>query len=114
VALMAMLALSVGIIISAMTIRFRDLNLLVGFGVQLMMYASSVIFPPSLFEKAAWSRVILGLNPMTPVINATRAMLFGGPLDLHGLAYSAVFSIVVLVLGVMFFQRSERSFADVV
>lgn len=112
--LMTVLSLSVGIIISAMTIKFRDLNFLVGFGVQLLMYASPVIFSPTLLNKNPKLRAVVDLNPMTGVIEAMRAMLFGGGVQVHALLYSIVFALVMLLFGLVLFQRMERSFADVI
>ncbi len=112
VLMIGLLGLGVGIIVAAATIRFRDLNFLIGFGVQLLMYVSPVIFPPSMLQGKLGT--VVGLNPMTPLINAFRAVVFGGPLDLSSLTYSLVVILAALFFGIIYYQRSERSFADVV
>ena len=112
--IMSLLGLGAGILVSAVTTKYRDLGFLVAFGVQLLMFASPVIIPMELVADKPVFRMILELNPMTPVINATRAMFFGGPLDWAGLGYSSAAAAVLILLGLAFFQRVERSFADVV
>lgn len=114
VVLMALLGLGMGIIVSAMTTKYRDLSFLVGFGVQLLMYASPVIFPLSMFEQHPKLLFALQVNPMTPIIENTRALFFGSSLDWRGLAYSGGFAIVLMILGLLLFHRVERSFADIV
>jgi lipopolysaccharide transport system permease protein len=113
VIMIGMLALSLGIMVAAATIRFRDLNFLIGFGVQLLMYVSPVIFPPSMLEGSALGRIV-GLNPMSPLITAFRASAFGGVVDPFSLIYPAAFIALALFAGVVMYQKSERSFADVV
>ncbi|MFI5205108.1 MAG: ABC transporter permease [Flavobacteriales bacterium] len=111
--IMALLGLSLGIMISALTIRYRDLKFLVGFGVQLLMYASPVIFPLSSVKgKMEW---VLLANPMTPVIESFRHVLFGtGELRLDYIMYSVIFTLITLVLGLFLFSRVEKKFADTV
>ena len=113
--LMSLLGLGAGIIVSALTTRYRDLGFLVSFGVQLLMFVSPVIFPLSLVAtKAPKLLPWLKLNPMTPVIESIRTMFFGGAVDWPGLGYTALFSLVLFAIGLAVFQRVERSFADVV
>lgn len=114
VLIMCLLGLGTGILVSAMTTKYRDLGFLVGFGVQLLMYASPVIFPLSRLQQYPWLLRIFELNPMTPVIEATRAIFFGGALPWGGLAYAIGAGLVISALGVLFFHRVERSFADIV
>lgn len=112
--IMSFLGLGAGILVSAMTTKYRDLGFLVAFVVQLLMFASPVIFPMEVVAKNPTLLGILQLNPMTPVINAVRTMFFGGALDWAGLAYASGASLILIMLGLAFFQRVERSFADVV
>ena len=112
--IMSLLGLGAGILVSAMTTKYRDLGFLVGFGVQLLMFASPVIIPMQLVADKPTLAMILDLNPMTPVIHAVRAMFFGGPMDWTGLGYASAAATVLIMLGLAFFQRVERSFADVV
>jgi len=114
VALMALLGLGSGILVSSMTTKYRDLGFLVGFGVQMLMYASPVIMPLERLSRIPWLLTLFKLNPMTPVIEATRAAFFGYPIDWLGLLYAASFTTVVLLLGLLVFNRVERSFADIV
>lgn len=111
---MSLLGLGAGILISAMTTKYRDLGFLVAFGVQLLMFASPVIFPMEIVAKNATMLAVLQLNPMTGVIVAFRTLLFGGVLDWGGLGYSAAFAVGLVLVGLALFQRVERSFADVV
>lgn len=111
--LMAGMSLGLGIIFSSMTTKYRDLTFLLGFGVRLAMYGTPVIFPlSSVDEEYRW---ILLANPMTPVIEAFRAGFLGqGMFDPGLLAYSAGFTAAVLLLGIVIFNRVEKSFMDTV
>lgn len=111
VLMMAAFGLGAGIIIAATTVKYRDLQVLVTFGVQLAMYVTPVIFPVSAFQGAA--RWVLLLNPMAPIIEAFRYALFGrGVLRAEYLATSGVTIGLLLVAGVVLFSRVERTFID--
>lgn len=114
VVIMGLLGLGAGVLISALTTKYRDLSFLVGFGVQLLMYASPVIFPLSRLEQFPLLLKLFNLNPMTSVIESTRAVFFGQPVPWEGLGYTSVFTIVLLLLGTAVFNKVERSFADIV
>lgn len=115
VVVMSMLGLGSGIFVSALTTKYRDLGFLVTYGVQLLMFVSPVIFPLSLVaERAPVLVPVIKANPLTGVIEAMRTALFGGALDVAALGYSAMFSFVILLIGLAVFQRVERSFADVI
>ncbi len=111
--LMALLGLSSGLIISAMTTKYRDLSFLVTFGVQLMMYATPVIYPLSAVpERYKW---IVAINPMTGIFEAMRYGLLGrGTFNVTILSYSAVITIVLLITGVLVFNKVEKNFVDTV
>jgi len=111
--LMAGLSLGFGIIVSSLTTRYRDLQFLVTFGVQLWMYATPVIYPLSQVpEKYRW---IILANPMTPIVESFRyAYLGAGIVNVMHLLYSFCFMIVVLLIGVLIFNRVERTFMDTV
>jgi len=113
VLLMAGLGLGFGIIVSSLTTKYRDLNYLVGFGVSLWMYASPVIYPVSTIpEKWRW---IADVNPITPIIETFRAGFLGaGDASWLRLGYSFVFMLVVLFIGVVVFNRVEKTFIDTV
>lgn len=111
--LMAGLGLGFGIIISSLTTKYRDLRFLVTFGVQLLMYATPVIYPLS--ELPEKYRVYIEANPMTPVIETFRyAYLGAGSYDLMHLGYSFLFMVVVLFIALLIFNKVEKSFMDTV
>lgn len=111
--MMAGLALGFGVIISSLTTKYRDLQVLVGFGVQLWMYATPVIYPLSTMpDKYRW---IIVANPLTAVVETFRYGFFGtGVFSWAYLAYSAGFTVVLLLLGMAVFNRVERTFMDTV
>ena len=113
VLIMATMGLGMGMIISSLTTKYRDLRFLLTFAVQLLMYATPVIYPASsLPEKYRW---IIAANPMTPIIESFRYGFLGaGQLSMGSLAYSASFTLVVLVVGTVIFNRVEKTFMDTV
>ncbi|MEO5967418.1 MAG: ABC transporter permease [Ferruginibacter sp.] len=114
VLMMAALGLGVGIIISSLTTKYRDLTVLITFGVQLLMYATPVAYPMSFLEGSKLGAIIK-LNPLSPIIEAFRYSLLGrGELQFSGLMYSAIFTIVVLFFGILIFNKVEKSFMDTV
>jgi len=110
---MAALGLGFGLLVSSLTTRYRDLTHLVGFGVQLWMYASPVVYPSSsLPDKWRW---MLVLNPMSPVIEAFRfAFLGAGSIDLHSWLISLAITSGVLLVGILSFCKVEKSVMDTV
>ena len=111
--LMAGLGLGFGIIVSSLTTKYRDLHQLVGFGMQLWMYATPVIYPTSTIPEE-W-RWVLSANPVTPIVETFRyAFLGAGSPSWSGLAYSFVFMLVVFTIGVLIFNRVESTFMDTV
>lgn len=116
VLLMALLGLGLGMIVSALTTRYRDLAFLVIFGVQLLMYATTVVYPLSAaltkFPKYSW---IIKYNPMTPIIETFRMGFLGSGTFSWGLLwYSISVTLFILFLGVFTFNRVEKSFVDTV
>ena len=113
VIMMAGLGLGLGIIISSLTTKYRDFTVLLGFAVQLLMYATPVAYSMSFLpEKYA---AILRWNPLSSILESFRYAVFGqGILDLGGLVYSACFMIMVLFFGTLIFNKVERSFMDTV
>lgn len=113
---LGMLGLGFGIIVSSMTTKYRDLQLLVSFGVHLWMYATPVAYPASLIARRYPGLLgIYMLNPMTPLIELFRSAYLGSPcyyLNYYWL--SIVVTIVIFVLGVMLFSRVEKTFMDTV
>ncbi len=116
VLLMGCLGLGFGMIISAMTTKYRDLAFLVTFGVQLLMYATTVIYPLSTaltkYPKYAW---IIKYNPMTPIIETFRYGFLGkGSFSWGSLGYCAGVTLVVTLLGIIIFNKVEKKFVDTV
>lgn len=111
--IMAGLGLGFGIIISSLTTRYRDLQYLVTFGVQLLMYAVPVIYPLSAVpDRFRW---LVMANPMTPIIESFRyAFLGAGMVDLGQLLYAFGFMLAILVIGLLIFNQVERTFMDIV
>ena len=114
VVIMAFLGLGFGIIVSSLTTKYRDLSFVVGFGVQLLMYASPVIFPLSMLADNPRILYCIRLNPMTSIIESVRVAFFGGVLDWGGLLYTVLFTLVTLILGLMLFNRVEKTFTDTI
>ena len=116
VILMALLGLGLGMLISAMTTKYRDLAFLVTFGVQLLMYATTVIYPLSTaienYPTYSW---IIEYNPMTPIIETFRYGFLGaGSFTWVGLAYTSGVTLIFLGLGIVIFNKVEKNFVDTV
>ncbi len=114
--MMAGMGLGLGIIISSITTKYRDFNVLIGFGIQLLMYATPIVYPLSyLLEKKKKYAAIIRLNPLTSIVETFRyAMFHKGTLDLFNLGYSFCFMVVVLFIGLVIFNRVEKTFMDTV
>lgn len=109
----ALLSLGVGLILSAITAKYRDLTHILSLLIQLWMYATPVIIPLSKFpEKWRW---VLALNPMTTIVESTRLMLLGnGTVHPDHLIYSIAVTLLLLVIGLLVFGRVEKTFVDTV
>ena len=109
--IMAIMGLGFGLLFSASIAKYKDLRFLIGFGVRLMMYASTVIFPLSIIpEKYKW--IILG-NPMSAIIESFRYVFFGmGVLDFKYLGYSFLIALSIFFLGYIIFNKVEQKFID--
>ena len=110
--LMALLALGVGLLSAATTVKYRDLRHALPFIIQLWMFASPVIYPASLVPPK-WKWLLL-INPVAGIIEGFRAALTGQPFDYLHLSISAAITFVLLVFSVYVFRRFEDTFADVV
>jgi lipopolysaccharide transport system permease protein len=114
VIMMAAIGLGAGIIISSLTTKYRDFTVLIGFAVQLLMYATPVAYPLSYLKDKSFISVIQ-YNPLTPIVEAFRFALFGkGSFDVTHLMYGGAFIIVVLFIGLLIFSKVERTFMDTV
>ena len=111
--MMAALGLGIGIIISALTTRYRDLTVLVGFGVQLLMYASPIIYPLSILPEK-W-RFWAALNPIAPIVELFRYAYLGtGSVSVLHLSLSFLMILIILFVGIAMFNKVERTFMDTV
>lgn len=111
---LGLMGMGLGIIISSMTTKYRDLSVLVGFGIQLWMYITPVVYPLSQ-AGGGFMRKVLMLNPVTAPVEVFRHAILGqGTVDPWYLGFSWVFTIVVVVVGIMIFNKVERTFMDTV
>ena len=111
---LGLMGLGFGIIISSMTTKYRDLSMLVGFGVQLWMYATPIVYPLSTLGASRMMTALM-INPVTMPVEVFRyAMLGKGTIVPQYLALSWVFTIVVIIFGIMIFNRVEKTFMDTV
>ncbi|TAJ08636.1 ABC transporter permease [Marinilabiliaceae bacterium JC017] len=112
--LMATFGLGTGIIFTSLTTKYRDLVFLLSFGVQLLMYASPVIYPVSTIPEGTMRNILL-LNPFTPILEGFKyAFLGAGHFNWMSLGYSALVAAVLLVMGIVIFHKTERNFIDTV
>ena len=113
---MGMLGLGLGMIISSMVTKYRDLTFLISFGVQLLMYLSAVMYPLELVRqkmpKYAW---IVEYNPMTTVIETFRNIVLGtGNVSVLEIIYMLGISTIIFLLGMIIFNKTEKTFIDTI
>lgn len=114
IVMMAGIGLGLGIIISSLTTKYRDFTVLIGFGVQLFMYATPIAYPMSFLAHSKYSWV-LSINPLSSLVEGFRFALFNtGSFQVSSLLYSFIFMVVVLLVGTMIFSKVERTFMDTV
>ena len=112
VLLTTLLALGMGMWLSALNVKYRDVRFALPFMVQLWMFVSPVIYPASFLpEQYRW---LLLFNPLTGIIEGYRSALFGRPFNWLGLAVSAALTFMMLIYSSYTFRRMEKSFADIV
>lgn len=114
--LMGILGLGLGMLISSMVTKYRDLSYLISFGVQLLMYLSAVMYPMALIRQKmpdyAW---LVQYNPLAYIIETTRYILLGvGTVSVWGLVYTVCSTVMVFFVGVLVFNKTEKSFIDTV
>ncbi len=110
---LGLLALGCGIIISSLTTKYRDLAILVGFGVSLWMYATPIVYPIS--ELSGWMKTVVQINPVTAPVELFRLAVLGqGSVNWLYYGISWALTLVVVTLGVMIFNRVEKTFMDTV
>ena len=111
---LGLMGMGLGIIISSLTTKYRDLTVLVGFGVQLWMYITPVVYPMSQVGDH-WYKDLLFINPVTAPVEVFRHALLGqGIIHTGYLLWSVVFTVVVTILGIMIFNKVEKTFMDTV
>lgn len=113
VVVLAMIAMGSGILISSLTSKYRDLSMLVGIGITLLMYATPIMYPSSAIPELY--RPYLHLNPISPLIELFRYIFTGtGIFTYFQLLYSLFFGIIILVIGIFVFHSTEKTFMDTV
>lgn len=111
---LSVMGMGIGIIISSMTTKYRDLSVLIKFGIQLWMYGTPVVYPLSQLDDGILKTLVM-INPVTMPTEVFRTALLGqGTINTLYLGLSIVFTFVVLILGIMMFNKVERTFMDTV
>ena len=114
---MILFSLGLGMIITSLTTKYRDLTFVISFGISLYMYITPIVYPTSLvLEKLPKSmHYLIYLNPLTSIFDFFRyAFLGSGKIDLFGILYSTLFSILVFFAGIFVFNKTEKNFIDVI
>ncbi|WP_348810483.1 ABC transporter permease [Flavobacterium maritimum] len=113
IVLMAIIAMGIGLILSAMTTKYKDLNQLISFGIQLFMYATPVIYPSSSVPaNYAW---VVDFNPLVGLFDYMRYAYLGiGQFSFVSLLYPSLFAILILAVGVVIFNKTQKTFMDTV
>ena len=112
IGLMTLASLGIGCVCASLTVVYRDFRYIVGFAIQIMMYLSPVIYPPSLLPERYL--LILSLNPIFGLIDGCRSAVLGMPWHPASLAISSASSLALFVFGLYYFRRTERRFADII
>ena len=111
--LIGLLGLGFGLIISSITTKYRDMRFLIQFGIQLWMYATPIIYPLNVIEGNL--RTVVLINPVTSIVEAFKFGFFGeGEFNILYLAYSTIFTLIILLFGVVIFNKTEQNFMDTV
>ncbi len=114
-AIMALMGLGLGIIISSLTTKYRDFTVLIGFSIQLLMYATPIVYPLSFIATKSKYASVIKANPLTAVVEAFRFALFNTTsFQISSLLYSIVCTLLFLLIGVLLFNKIEKSFMDTV
>jgi lipopolysaccharide transport system permease protein len=115
--IMILFSLGLGLIITSLTTKYRDLTFVISFGISLYMYVTPIVYPTSLvLEKLPKSlHYLVYLNPLTSIFDFFKyAFLGSGSLDFFGILYSTIFSIIIFFAGVFVFNKAEKNFIDVI
>jgi lipopolysaccharide transport system permease protein len=112
--IMAGIGLGLGIIISSLTTKYRDFTVLISFAMQLAMYATPIAYPLSYLKTKSY-KWLIDINPISSIVEAFRYALFGkGSYSVMGLEYAAGFMVVVMIVGILIFNKVEKTFMDTV
>ncbi len=112
VILTSLLAMGIGMWMSALNVKYRDIRHALPFLIQLGLFVSPIIYPPSIVpEKWRW---LLAFNPLTGIIEGYRSAIFGRSFDWFALGFSVLITIAVLFYAAFMFKKMERSFADII
>ena len=113
VSLIAAQGIGLGMMISAMTTKYRDLALMANYGLSILMYATPVVYPLS--SLTGNLKLVLSLNPMSPILEGMRKSLFGkGTFDAYSFMYVVIITAIVLVTGIVVYNRVEKNFIDTI
>ena len=113
VLMVALQSLGLGMIVAALATKYRDLAMLLGFGLQLLMYATPIVYPLS--SMSGTLKLIIASNPMTAVVESMRYCLLGkGTFEFALLSYSIIVTIIIFLVGIVFYNKAEKSFVDTV
>lgn len=106
------LSTGAGLFLAAFNIKYRDVRYIIPFFIQLMLFVTPVIYPASIAGKYSW---LLALNPMTGIIKAAQAAILNTtPINWFLLGISSVTSVIILFIGLIYFKKTERYFADII
>jgi lipopolysaccharide transport system permease protein len=105
-------ALGVGTLISALNVAYRDFGSIAGYGLQVWMYATPIVYPESIIPEQ-W-RILLHANPMAAQVEAFRCAFLGKPFHIEAIAVSLAISTALFAFGVAYFGKVERRFADII
>lgn len=105
-------AMGSGLLLAAINVKYRDVRYILPFLIQMLLFVTPVIYPTSILQKYSW---ILALNPMTGVIKAARAAILGNaPINWTLLLISGIACVLLLIVGLIYFKKTEKYFADIV
>ena len=113
----AFLSMGIGMLISSLTVKYRDLNFVVTFGISLFMYITPIVYPTTLVLEKVDKKYhsLIYMNPLTGLFDFFKyAFLGSGTIDFWSIVYSVVFSLVIMFLGLFVFTKTEKSFIDVI
>jgi len=105
-------AIGIGTLLSALSVAYRDFRHIVPFGIQIWLFATPVIYPPSIVGSRF--EFLLNLNPMAGIINGFRSAILNRPFSWDAIGISFLISVIIFMIGVGYFSRVEKKFADII